>query len=66
MDRRDFVKRTTIASIGFSLTHIVVPFIPAVGSIIRKNFVTGGGYDASTCKIFDCSNRKAKRNLQSQ
>lgn len=48
MRRKDFIKNTTAATIGFSLAGKFELF--ANNKIIRKIFLTGGGYDLKTIK----------------
>jgi dipeptidase E len=60
MNRRDFLKRTSVASLGFSLTQKVATLIPAEDNTIRKIFITGGGYDAATIKFLIALTGKEK------
>lgn len=48
MKRRDFLKNTTVATIGFSLAGNVNLFAPEGQT--GKIFLTGGGYDLNTIK----------------
>lgn len=48
MRRKEFIKNTTVATIGFSLAGKFELF--ANNKIIRKIFLTGGGYDLKTIK----------------
>ena len=50
MKRRDFIKSGSIAAIGVSLSQPASAVASIINPVVKKIYVTGGGYDASTIK----------------